>query len=160
MTLVLRQVRGDKKKKKPSHIMRNQFASNDPDAWILVRDRDRYTFSPQAHHGTSTLPSLCCTDVHPGFILSATCASRRIYIPSRSIVLSIDFPVAAISRTIWLPREETHQLHNAVIHCIQDILTTTWISPLSMAGIFWVFTTALASSGWASPPESTAPALP
>ena len=72
------------------------------------------------------------------------------YVPSRSpVVSSIDFfPVAAISRTVWLPRVHELELPIEVIHDrIQDMETnmsiilpppppTAWVFPLPVAGVF------------------------
>ena len=83
------------------------------------------------------------------FNLSAACASCRTFVPSRTpaaVVKSIDF------FPVWLPKEDTSSSHQCSIQShrtrnptwIFSMLsyhppTAAWISPLSMAGVFWVF---------------------
>ena len=110
-----------------------------PDTWL----RDRHIFpSPWV---LNIHPSWY-TSVYPSFDLSAACASRRTYASSQSpVVSSIDFPVAQYGYPGYTTIVFRTQIPTWVLFYTRPTGTTAWVFRLSMAGIFWVFSTNLAS---------------
>ena len=138
-----------------SHILPNQSLHSLEQArcclkWLpcLARWHTHSPLTMRPQH----YPPLWCTRVNPSYYLSAACASRRTYVPSRSAarrlinrLLPSRSELPAISRTLCSPR--VHINFPSQWSTLYKTRKTIWVlsyrpppyvSPLPVAGVFWV----------------------